>query len=205
MAGKSVRRWGLLAFVAIAAALPIASAIPYVEDWLRASKEEDADPPPGFAASSNPLFNSPFIMDGSLNPQIVAGFEAKIDDNEEVIGVELRERHRAYRLIAFKKRPHVVNDLVDRIPVTVTCCPITRRSQAFIGERTNVPLPIGLGGWANGSMLLKDKHDFFLQSNGLKLTSNPNDKPVFPILSHQRVTWKIWRESHPDTDVCIDY
>jgi uncharacterized protein DUF3179 len=204
MGAKPVRRWVLLALVAMGIAIPVAAAIPFAWDWFREEAESD-EPPAGIPPNRDPFFNSPFITAGSMTPSIVAGFEAKLDDDEDVIGIEVGTRHRAYRLKAFKKPPFVVNDLIDGTPVTVTYCNQTRRAQAFTGPRNNAPLEMWLGGWINGSMILKLDQDFFQQATGQRVDANPADRLIVPILPHRRANWKTWRESHPDTDVCIDY
>lgn len=201
---KGFRRWALLLLVAVAVAVPVAAAIPFAWDWLEDASRAEAMPSRA-PDKRDPFFNSPYIVAGSMKPQVVPGFEAKIDDAEEVIGVEVREHHRAYWVKAFKKPPFVVNDVVDRSPVTVTYCSHTRYSQAFTGPRTNEPMEIWLGGWIDGSMILKLDQDFFMQSTGENLNGRAANKQVVPILPHQRVTWKTWRESHPDTDICMDY
>src|SRR5262249_40673622 len=67
-------------------------------------------------------FNAP----GIDRPPIVAAGDAGLNDNEEVIGVDVRGKARAYRLSALLDRQHhVVNDLIDGVPVTVTYCDLS--------------------------------------------------------------------------------
>src|SRR4051812_11606994 len=64
-----------------------------------------------------------FHLDGIVRPPIVEAGASDLRPDEEVIGVEVDGRPRAYRLSAFRDPAHhVVNDLIDGVPLTVSYC-----------------------------------------------------------------------------------
>jgi len=146
---------------------------------------------------------TPFVMPGLYQPAAVPAEVAELDDGEEVIGVSVNGRHRAYRLKAMASiLAHVVNDLFDDTPVSVTYCDQTDCVRAFTGAASDESLPIMLGGRAR-SMVLRVGSGFYFQDNVEPF--NPERMPPFPYPSYpfERTTWKRWRDAHPDTDVFV--
>jgi hypothetical protein len=97
---------------------------------------------------------------------------------------------------------HLVNDVIDTIPVTVTYCDRTDCVQAFTGPTRGAPLDIWMGGHLR-QMMLKTGPAFFWQQTGKFVDPNQGDKQAFPTYEFERTTWKRWRTAFPTTDVYL--
>jgi len=169
-----------------------------VSSWL--SRNAEADP-------SEVYMNRPGIRQPATHPAAAAS----LADEDEIIGVVVDGRARAYALSAFTAIPtlgdpsqHVVNDLLAGVPVTVAYCDRLNCAQVYTDARARTPLPVGVGGYTKrdgrDSMLLSIGTSHYRQDTGEALEA---DAPPFPYapLPYQRTTWKQWRTEHPDTDV----
>jgi hypothetical protein len=146
---------------------------------------------------------TPFLMAGLDRPQTVAAKDAKVADDEDVIGVVVNGRTRAYRVTAFHGMTnHVVNDVIDAVPVTVTYCDENNCVQAFTGPKRGQPLDIWVGGW-NQQMILKTGGTYFWQSTGKSTDADRPDEMPFPTFPFERLSWKAWRSIYPNTDVYV--
>jgi hypothetical protein len=144
---------------------------------------------------------TPLIWPGIRQPKIVSAESAHLPDDAEVLGVSVANHHRAYALKAFEKEVnHIVDDLIDGVPVTVTYCNVTHCHKVFTSSETGAPLNIDLGGRAKGELLLKVCDVFYTQKSGQPLSSSAAPFP-YPEMPAQVMTWKAWKEAHPDTDV----
>jgi hypothetical protein len=157
-------------------------------------------PPSGDVSSSGsgPVVTPPV---NSVNrPRTVPGAEAILPDSDEVIGVVVDGKARAYRLSALKViAHHVVNDVVSKTAVTVTYCDHTDCVRTFTDDRDQ-PLPIGVAGFRNG-LLLRVGDGLFHQKNSKAVMG---DKGVaYRSMPYKRMTWAEWRKAHPDTDVYV--
>jgi hypothetical protein len=159
-------------------------------------------PPPGGAAATmgTPMQSTPFVWPGIKEPPATPAAEAKLADDEEVIGITVKGRARAYRVAAFKSMTrHVVNDVVNKKAVTVTYCDRADCVRTFTANR-DAPLPVMLGGY-RGEMLLRVGDEFFEQKSG---KSTYSDRVIpYADLPHKRVKWGEWKKAHPDTDVYL--
>src|SRR5262245_35289056 len=131
---------------------------------LSACSAQRAAPTTPPAASGGPT-STPFVYPGIKEPPTVPAAEANLTDDEEVIGVVIKGKPRAYRLAPFAGMlHHVVNDVVNKAAVTVTYCDRTDCIRTFTADGDR-PLPVMLGGY-NGGLLLRVGDDFFLQDTG---------------------------------------
>jgi hypothetical protein len=137
-------------------------------------------------------------------PPTRAGDETGIDENEQVIGVCVAGHARAY-LIRVMRRPmqHVVNDLLDGRPVSVTFCPRTQCTRVVTGPPSDEPLDIKIEGWKNDSLALHIGNEDYSQKTGENLTSPQGPRLPYPELPYQRTTWHDWRQAHPDSDIYV--
>jgi hypothetical protein len=139
-----------------------------------------------------------FYRPGIRQPQTVPSSTGLIDDDDEVIGISVRGRHRAYSVstMADFKR-HVVNDLIAHVPVTVTYCGRTRCARALTGdEGSDEPLTVVGRGWFDGHMMI-----------GLAGSTYAQDAESIPGLTDmkfEKTTWKEWKTAHPDTDIYVE-
>jgi hypothetical protein len=144
-----------------------------------------------------------FTGDGLRMPPMVSAAAARIDDDEEVAGIEVGGSARAYRLRGMSDPSrHIINDVVDGMAVSVTYCDISECVRAFEGGRGGEPLAIGQGGLKGQSMVLAVGGVYYLQDTGEPLELGPGRAPLpYPDHSVTRTTWKAWREAHPETDL----
>lgn len=152
-------------------------------------------------ASPHPLIPSaerldtPFMVPGIRQPAVVSAEAAALDDDAIVIGTQVGNRCRAYALAPLSSMAgHVVNDLIEGAPVTVTYCDETDCARVFSDPGGTTPLAMGTGGRVKGELNVTVDGKFY-----------PQRSKQIPFNDHpfERVTWKAWREAHPDTDVYV--
>lgn len=156
-------------------------------------RRETVEPRQANAESENST--ALFFVPGIRQPPTRPALAADVEDDAEVIGVSVHGRHRAYCMgtLANPER-HVVNDLIDRVPVTVTYCPRTNCVRALTqDDESDEPLGVVGRGWSEGKMMI------WVAGKTL-----PQDSEIIPGLndmSFETTTWKEWKTAHPDTDV----
>jgi len=157
-------------------------------------------PAPAPVAGEKPrMQDTPFVVPGVRCPPVHPAADANLADEEEVAGVVVAGKPRAYQLKAMKHMfRHVVNDLVAEVPVTVTYCDQDQCVCVFTDDSRGAPLDISSGGYRNG-FLLKVGGSFFEQESGRSQSSDA--KLPYRRLEHERTTWKAWKAAHPDTEV----
>ena len=148
---------------------------------------------------------------GVARPQVVPGDQAPVPDRAVVIGVNVGSVARAYVVKAFEVRDldpakaardpeaakvlgrHVVNDVVDGTPISVTHCDRNRCTRVLTDSDAADALDIGVGGWEDGMLLLID---------GERVSQAAEEVP-YEDVPFEVTTWKQWREEHPHTDVYV--
>src|SRR5262249_28813080 len=143
-------------------------------------------------------------------PQTVPAKEARLADEDEVLGVVMEGTARAYAVKTLGAGPdnHIVNDLLHGVPVSVTYCCFSGCAQAFTVPDCKNPLEIEVGGFSEHNMLLRVGEDLYYQGSldpfvvGADLGQ---DLEVFPyrLLPFTKTTWKKWKDLHPATDVYV--
>lgn len=143
-----------------------------------------------------------FEAPGIDRPPAVPAADAALADNEAVVGVSAGGRRRAYsvRALARTAESHIVNDVLDGVPVSVTYCDIYRCTRVFTGGPPGEPLDLSQGGLTDGGMVLKSGSHTYRQDSGEAL--EPGGSPLrYGSLPCEETTWGAWRHAHPDTDV----
>src|ERR1051326_833941 len=152
-----------LKIVATAAVLTIlvAATMPYVAYVFQPPEPVQVGNGPPIESN---MRSTPFFVPGIRMPPAVAAHEANLPDDEQVIGVSVEGRHRAYRVGAFADMftSLVVNDLVGSTPVTVTHCSRNQCTRVFTSDQRGEPLEVATGGWA-GKLLLRLNSRYFWQ------------------------------------------
>jgi hypothetical protein len=140
-----------------------------------------------------------------VRPRVLAATAARLRPEERVVGVEVGGRPRAYVLAAFDDPGrHVVNDLVNGVPVSVVYCNLTRCLRVYTDSANSRPLDIQAAGLFNGEMVVRLRGALYLQSSGKALdpVGTPSSAP-YELLVPTLATWSEWTRRHPDTDVCL--
>ncbi len=166
---------------------------PEVPEDARQAQVVDGPPPPVPTADDPVGYDTPFVMEGVRTPPTVAADAARLADDARVVGVSVGERHRAYSIeVLSAMTSHVVNDLVDEVPVSVTYCNQSDCARVLTSEEHGTPVDLWLGGWMGGQMSLR-YHDLHY----------PQTSERLPLLDYPftLTSWREWRELHPDTDV----
>jgi hypothetical protein len=136
-----------------------------------------------------------FSLPGIVRPPVETANSTTTDDNEQVVGIEVEGHWRAYRISEMQTpMTHVINDVVEGVPVTVTYCNRNNCTRVFTKpDEMHQALNIGIGGFRDDMMLLHIDHHNFSQ--------NAPDIPLDD-LEFERTTWKVWKSAHPDTKIC---
>jgi hypothetical protein len=141
---------------------------------------------------------------GISRPPIRRAEDAKLPDDEEVIGIVVDGQARAYRVKAFDDLSrHIVNDLVGDRPVTVAYCNVSDCARAYAGPRGGRLLEVSQAGILSGrEMIVKAAGAYYLHRTGepMKDGGGPFPYPTHPLV---RQTWGEWRREHPETDLYL--
>ncbi len=141
---------------------------------------------------------------GIRQPPILTAEQAELGEDDEVIGVCINGRARAYCVDSLSGSPefHVVNDMLAGRPVTVAYCDLMRCSRVFTATTGSEPFDINVGGLNNdeGMLLHFDGVKYSLK-DGKNVTHPGGPLLPFQKMEHVRMTWGQWRRTHPDTDV----
>lgn len=143
-------------------------------------------------------------LPGISTPPVRTAAEAEfVADDEEVLGIHIAGRSRAYLLDALEYPRHVINDLIGGRAVSVTYCEVARCARVFTEESAKTPLRLDIAGQMKRGLLLRIGNVEYAQKTGKNLSS-PNGAP-FPYkeLTFVRSTWRDWLEAHPDTDIYV--
>lgn len=163
-----------------------------------------AAPAPRPSATDTDLRSFPVVVDIHAIP---AG-EARLADDQVVIGVSVGSQHRAYLLDALRPlEGHVVNDYFADTPVTVSYCDLHECVKVYSDDETDHPLDIAVGGIVgrvgDGSLLLFVGNDRYRQDTGQPFRPDRDQSFPYTVTAHRRTTWGEWRTAHPDTDVYV--
>jgi len=151
---------------------------------------------------TEPPLATPFVWPGKMRPATVPAADAKLPDDELVIGVVAHGKARAYRRDAFAGLTnHVVNDMLGETPITVTHCDRNGCSRVFTGDG-NEPLNFKTGGFTD-QMLLYVDGIFYEQDTGRKMHDPDGTVLPYQRFDFEETTWAKWRAAHPDTDVYL--
>jgi hypothetical protein len=165
-------------------------------EWAR--RNEPFKPP----GDGREVFRAP----GVKSPPTVPADEARLDDDELVVGIEAGGRFRAYHVRTMSDRTrHVVNDVVGGRAVTVAYCDLSDCVSAYGGDEAKAPLDVAVAGLADGGMLISVDGVAYFQETVESADPPPPGRaaPEFPYALDPatRTTWGRWKSLHPDTDL----
>jgi hypothetical protein len=149
--------------------------------------------------------NSPLFMPGMRMPDVVKAYEVDLPEDEPVIGVSAGGKHRAYRVKAMVRiTDHVINDLLDEVPVTVTYDERNNRAQVFTCDARGRPMDIEMGGYFNGMLIRVDRRRMVRQESGRYLSRPGTEgEQALTTMPFTRTDWKTWRTTFPETDAFV--
>lgn len=190
------RYWGpLLLFLGGAALIAVA---PYaVRDRSETPQLPPRKPP------VNP-YGASHTMPGVRQPRAVSAAASGLTDSDAVIGIVVHGKARAYAVQAMAHKPqdHLINDVVNGTPVTVTYNNLGRFIRVFVGTGSE-PLDVKFGGSSGGAMILDVGGHQYNQRSTDPVDPDTPAKFPFETVSHELTYWKKWHDAHPDTDAVV--
>jgi hypothetical protein len=195
-------RWSLVALIAIEAAA-VAAIYQVERGGLRARQNAVT-----YGREAVPFFRK-YSSKGLTTPPALQADKSGLDPKEEIVGVVVGGKARAYRLEALRDRDrHIVNDIVGGVPVSVVFCDISNCVRAYTDQNATEPLEVETAGLLDGEMVVKIGESLYMQSTGRPITAEarpaPNSPPIpYETSTPERVTWGDWRKRHPESDVFV--
>jgi hypothetical protein len=141
----------------------------------------------------------------TLRPPTIEAKDARLRPDELVIGVQVGNEARAYRLAAFDyPSGHLVNDLIGRVPVSVAYCNLTHCVRVYTDPRNSAPLDAKVAGLLNGHMVMNLSGALYFQDSGRPVEPAKNPPPIpYDVLTPTLTTWKEWTRLHRETDIFV--
>jgi hypothetical protein len=168
--------------------------VPVVSVFLLIRRENvESRPTPDESGGSTAFL----FLPGVRQPEAVPAIAAAVEEDAKVIGVSVKGHHRAYCMATMAKlERHVVNDLIQRVPVTITYFPRANCVRALTqDDESDEPLIVVGRGWQNGKMMIRVA--------GQTLPQDAESIPGLKDLEVETTTWKDWKTAHPDTDIYV--
>ncbi|HIF00927.1 MAG TPA: DUF3179 domain-containing protein [Fuerstia sp.] len=140
--------------------------------------------------------DTPFISEGIQRPEFVSVGSAELSEDERVIGIVAGDEARAYSIKAMSgMSSHVVNDVIGTTSVSITYCDRTDCVRVFTGGTPGQPIPLLVGGFSDGEMLILFQDQMYKQSS-----------QEIPLKEYESeiTTWNDWLARHPETKVFTD-
>jgi hypothetical protein len=140
-----------------------------------------------------------------VRPGALSAEQAHLSPRELIVGIEVAGRARAYLLSALSHpNPHLVNDLVGGVPVSVVFCDLNRCVRVYLDPDGSEPLNLEVAGPLDGEMMLKLGESLYFERTGQPLDpqNGPRELP-YRSLTPTVTTWQEWVRMHPQTDVFV--
>jgi hypothetical protein len=136
-------------------------------------------------------------------PQFVKPSEADfLLDEDRVLSVRIDNEVRAYplRILAWHE---IVNDQIGDNAIAVTYCPLAGAGLVFDRQMKDRKLTFGVSGLLYQSdLVMYDRETESLWPQiGMKAISGPQVGEKLRWLPSENITWRAWREAHPDGKV----
>ncbi len=165
----------------------------YDLDCIASSLVSGGPPRDGIPAINSPVFitgseaeTNGWISDDSLVDSLVSGSDARAYPRSITVWHE------------------IVNDNVDGVATSLTFCPLTGSAIGFRGQAPNgTPLTFGTTGMLyNSNLVMYDRQSssMYPQILGVGI-SGPNKGVDLEQLPVTTTTWKLWKQSYPNTRV----
>ena len=195
------RRW---VFIALTLVVGVGIAVVAIRLSPRgeesSSSESSAVLPP---STFDPLLREKRFLPVAVQDEVPLD-DPRVSPDDQVVGVSVGGKHRAYALKAFAAvGRHVVNDLFGSGPVTVSHCPRTQCTRVFFNPKGRERLQVAVGGFYGSegkeALLLRVGMQRYHQETGNGVKSGS----PFPyqLTDYKLTTWREWRRRHPDSDI----
>jgi hypothetical protein len=202
--GSNSRRVFLLIFIGLADCFLVLAYWPTLADALESSvlPQPPSPPPMPTLLPPDPTQAEAWDMPGIAQPPALPLDKAPLDDDTPVIGVLASGKARAYLVEAFEHGPasHVVNDVLGRVPISVTHCDISGCTRVFTAAASDQPLELSVVGIRDRRLVLKFAGHMYCQE-----TSESLDREGVPLPCREYpaelTVWSDWRQAHPESDV----
>jgi hypothetical protein len=146
---------------------------------------------------------TPGTYDPIVTPAAKKASEVSLPDDTPVVGVVVNGKARAYKISALSPlHSHVVNDLIDGVPVSVTYCDLAKCLRVYSHPAQGKPLELQQVGRSNTGLLLRYEGRIYAQATGKTFGSEEVELGLEQVEATE-TTWKAWRERYPDTDVYV--
>ncbi len=134
-----------------------------------------------------------FVAAGIRTPKVHTPEAAGLKPDSNILGVSIGGKHRAYLVDAFcTPATHIVNDMFDDVPVSVTYCDRTDFARVFTNVSRGAPLDLSMAGWLGTQMSLE---------LGVWHFGHQAESPLLEDVAFERMTWREWLAKHPQTEV----
>lgn len=194
--------WRLLFFVSVGLAdcFLVLAYWPSLADSLESFVFLQSSPSLPLPPSRRP--EREWVAPGINQPPTLPADKVMLDADTPVIGVVASGHARAYLVEAFEhgRASHIVNDLLGKVPISVTHCDISECTRVFTGATQGQPLELSAAGLKDGRLVLKFDGHLYRQE-----TSEPLDEDGVPLPCREYpaelTAWGDWRQAHPETDI----
>ena len=134
------------------------------------------------------------------------GREAKLRDDDLVIGVVVGSEARAYPVnLMWEPVNEVLNDTLGGQPITATWCPIAHSAAVYDAARGGERLELGAVGLREGVFILYDRatRSWWSQVAGTAV-QGPLAGERLAKRASTVTSWAAWLRQHPETSVWVD-
>jgi hypothetical protein len=169
--------------------------------WERASRRADQEEVAASLKEGNRWSEN--LAKPIIRPRVVDAQKATLRSEEEVVGVEVGGKTRAYRLSEFEHPSgHLVNDLIGGVPVSVAYCNLSDCLRVYTDDKGSEPLGIEVAGRYDSKMVLRVGGILYFHESGAPVEPREGRSAIpYKPLTPTRTTWKDWVRQHPETEV----
>jgi hypothetical protein len=173
---------------------------PSLADSLESSFDRPPTPPK--AAQTQHDSELRWNVPGIDHPYTLPAAKAPLEGDAPVIGVIASGKARAYLVEAFERGPmsHIVNDIFNGVPISITHCDISHCTRVFTSESRGKALDLRMGGILHRRMVLRWNNVLYRQEDSEPLSEGDSPLPLeeYPA---EITTFSAWRKAHPESDV----
>ncbi|MFQ5962755.1 MAG: DUF3179 domain-containing protein [Candidatus Scalinduaceae bacterium] len=135
------------------------------------------------------------------NPEFVPASEARLDDDEPVIGITINGESRAYSVYLLNHH-EIVNDKIGDKDIAITWCPLANLAVVYNRKVDGKEYTFGVSGKLLKNTLVM--FDYETESlwpivYGKAIDGKLSGKKTNIVVNSQKMSWGAWKALHPDT------